>query len=223
MTGWLSPENLPADTICREIFIPNNIDIIAAVNGALFELTLDENWQEFGAILPAEIAERMLQTWVEFMESTGACTPVGTIVLFGGDTAPNEHWLLCDGTAVNVADYPKLFDVIGMNYGSPAPFKKFYLPDYRGRVGVGAGQGAGLSNYDVGDKAGSEQRALGTGNHAPHTHSVHAHLTGLALAPGELVVSVPNVLPGNTGSQGSGTPFDIRQPTLASNCIIRAK
>jgi Phage Tail Collar Domain len=67
--------------------------------------------------------------------------PPGTIVAFGGTTAP-YGWLLCDGSEVNRADFPLLFAAVGVAYGS-AGAATFTLPDFRGRFLRGVDHGVG--------------------------------------------------------------------------------
>jgi microcystin-dependent protein len=57
--------------------------------------------------------------------------PSGTILPFGGDSAP-AGYLLCDGTEVQRSMYPKLFAAVGSNFGAATAFT-FTLPDLRGR------------------------------------------------------------------------------------------
>lgn len=66
--AWLTPETLPTSRLCRQLSIPDDIDIIAAVTGALLDLTRVENWEEFGAVLPDEIASAMIVMIMEFWE-----------------------------------------------------------------------------------------------------------------------------------------------------------
>lgn len=66
----------------------------------------------------------------------GDTLPVGTILAFSGDTAP-EDFLFCRGQAVSRTTYSELFEVIGTQYGSGDGSTTFNLPDYRSRVAVG--------------------------------------------------------------------------------------
>lgn len=61
--------------------------------------------------------------------------PPGSIQAYLGDTAP-EGWLVCDGSQVNVADHPSLYEIIGNRYGGDAT--RFNLPDLRERYLIGA-------------------------------------------------------------------------------------
>ncbi|MCA4898745.1 MAG: tail fiber protein [Bacteroidota bacterium] len=70
---------------------------------------------------------------LEYSDGTNwhSLVPPGTIVAYGGTTAP-QGWLLCDGAIYTSATYPKLFAAIGNAYGSPAG-GQFRVPDFRGK------------------------------------------------------------------------------------------
>lgn len=69
MGKWLTPPTIPAEKICRVLEIPADRDIVMAVNGALYALTLRSNWQLFGAVTPDEIAVSMLDMWNTYLVS----------------------------------------------------------------------------------------------------------------------------------------------------------
>jgi hypothetical protein len=76
--GWLTPNApIPSDTVCRRVLIPNDLQIIAAVNGALLELTKNYNWEQFGSASPEEIAAAMFAMYQAYVsepcESGGGC------------------------------------------------------------------------------------------------------------------------------------------------------
>lgn len=56
-----------------------------------------------------------------------AFAPIGTIVPFGGTTAP-QGWLICNGAALSRTDYADLFAVIGTSFGSGNGSTTFNLP-----------------------------------------------------------------------------------------------
>ena len=80
---------------------------------------------------------------------------VGEIRLFAGNFAP-KNWAFCDGSLLAITDFRCLFDMIGTAYGGDGQ-TTFALPDLRARAIVGAGQGAGLTRYGIGQTAGTEQ------------------------------------------------------------------
>ena len=75
-------------------------------------------------------------------------TPIGTVLSFAGQIAPNGY-LLCDGATYAVADYQDLYDVIGNTYGGDT--ENFNVPDYRETVLVGVGENTTdtIAEHDV--------------------------------------------------------------------------
>ena len=51
----------------------------------------------------------------------------------------HDNWLLCNGQEVNRADYPDLFKVIGISFGTGNGTTTFNVPDYRGKFIRGLG------------------------------------------------------------------------------------
>jgi hypothetical protein len=88
------------------------------------------------------VAKVALSAHIEF--------PAGAIIPFAG---PIEKipvgWLLCDGSAYNQVDYPKLFEAIGTYWGGPSP-EMFNVPDLRGVSlrGVSGSSNDGFSDPD---------------------------------------------------------------------------
>lgn len=54
-------------------------------------------------------------------------------------TNNHGHWLLCNGQEVSRSEYPSLFNLIGINFGSGDGINTFNLPDYRGKFLRGLG------------------------------------------------------------------------------------
>ncbi len=93
---------------------------------------------------------------------------IGEIKMFGGNFAP-RNWAFCDGQLLSINNNQALFSILGTTYGGDGR-TTFGLPDLRGRVAMHAGQGPGLSNHPLGQKAGAETVTL-TENQIPsHTH-----------------------------------------------------
>lgn len=122
--------------------------------------------------------------------------PGDLLVTARGTLKPGFLW--CDGSLLVRADNQALFDAIGTAYNTGGEAAThFRIPDYRGRVPVGAdnmGSGAAgrlpNTNRAIGQSHGTEQHAL-TAAQTPlksHTHSgvtgienqslVHSHGTG---------------------------------------------
>lgn len=172
---------------------------------------------------------------------------IGQVILFAGNFAP-RGWAFCDGQLLPIAQNQALFSILGTTYGGDGQ-NTFALPDLRGRAPIGPRQGAGLSNYPLGQRTGREALTL-TVNELP----AHSHPTQLALsfaAPahsgaGDSDTPSPSAVPAGTGgvlaysnspadttlaggavtgqvtvaNTGGNQPVDIRPPTLALNYII---
>jgi microcystin-dependent protein len=90
------------------------------------------------------------------MDATGFVMPVGSIMPYGGTTAP-DGWLICDGTAVSRTTYADLFTVVGTAFGGGDGVTTFNLPDLRGTFLRGRDAGAGRDP----DAGGREEMASG--------------------------------------------------------------
>jgi len=127
---------------------------------------------------------------------------LGVIKLFVGNYVPVDY-LMCAGQTLPIATYTALYSVIGTSYGGDGR-STFQLPDLRGRVPIGAGQGAGgLSDYQLGDVGGNEITQLGLQQLPPHDHTATFTPTG-----GGGGTSISAVAIVKAGTSGSGTPTD---------------
>jgi len=127
---------------------------------------------------------------------------LSTILIWPPNFAPNG-WALCAGQLLPISQYTALFSLLGTTYGGDG-VTNFGLPDLRSRVPVGAGQGPGLSPYNLGQMGGSENVTLTTNTIASHTHQA----TGLS-------ASVPAVTTVGTTNQ-PGPSVVLAAPTDAA-------
>lgn len=72
--GYLTPETIPGTTQCRILLLPDSVEWIAIITGALEALADPESWQKYGALTPEQCAERMRQMIDDFVFN-GACPP----------------------------------------------------------------------------------------------------------------------------------------------------
>lgn len=93
---------------------------------------------------------------------------IGQIQTFAFNFAP-RGWMFCNGQLLEIVDYTALFALIGTTYGGDGR-KTFGLPDLRGRVAMGFGQGPGLSNRPIGQFGGAETVTLTTAQMPAHSH-----------------------------------------------------
>lgn len=127
---------------------------------------------------------------------------VGEIRMFGFGRVPNG-WQACDGSLLSIAEYEVLYVLLGTTYGGDGQ-STFAVPDMRGRVPVHQGQGPGLSNYVLGQVAGTETVTLQANQLPPHSHTMVATTAGAsASTPG------PTLLPAAV----SGDTFYVASPT----------
>lgn len=169
-------------------------------------------------------------------------TYLAMIFLFAGNFSPMT-FAFCTGQVMAISSNAALFSLLGTVYGGNGT-STFALPDLRGRVPVGSGQGPGLSDYVPGQVGGTENTTLLANNMPIHTHLLNvnnaAGTTGTPgtttyLSKGPTTGSGPNAtvekiyttntpnttLAGNTvGTAGGSSPFSIMQPYLALNYII---
>ena len=95
---------------------------------------------------------------------------LGEIRAFAGNYAP-QGWAICDGSEQQIQQYEALFSLIGVIYGGDG-VKTFKLPDLRGRLAIGMGQGTGLTNRAIGSNGGTETETLTLAQIPNHNHTV---------------------------------------------------
>lgn len=166
---------------------------------------------------------------------------IGIIKLFAGNFAP-RGWMFCNGQILSISQYQAVYSLLGTYYGGNGQ-TTFALPDLRGRVPVGAGQGAGLPSIVQGQTGGAATTTLTTANLPAHTHgqqfvsgaaTADTPAAGLSLAqtngsvPGTGDTTTTNiygsagapVAGGQTAAAGGNQPVSMMQPYLGLNYII---
>jgi microcystin-dependent protein len=157
---------------------------------------------------------------------------VGQVIAVGVNFAP-VGWALCNGQLLDISQYQALYTLIGTTYGGNGQ-TTFALPNLQGRVAVGVGQGPGLSNYVLGQLAGTESVTLNVNQIAAHTHNLAAsanqtqstpaanEVLGTPTTPIYLQSGATTGLAGNAvgNAPGGATPHENRQPFQTINYII---
>ena len=158
---------------------------------------------------------------------------VGQIMAVGFNFAP-QGWAFCDGSLLPISEYDVLFTLLGTQFGGDGE-RTFGLPDLRGRAALGAGQGAGLQNYVIGELAGVESVTLTAGQVGGHTHPLSAAATATTQTPGsDVVLGTPaaatpvyatsgtaaSLSAGTVSVSPGGVPHENRQPSTTINYII---
>lgn len=114
---------------------------------------------------------------------------LGIIKLFAGTFAP-QGWAFCDGSLLSIQSNTALFSLLGTQFGGDGR-TTFALPDLRGRVAIGAGNGPGLSPRPQAQKAGAEAVTLAITQLPSHNHPSGA-VTVTITNPGTVDVPVNN-------------------------------
>jgi len=96
---------------------------------------------------------------------------VGEIQIFGFNFAP-KNWAICNGQLLSIQQNAALFSLLGTTYGGNG-VTTFALPDLRGRLPMGQGQGPGLSPRGIGDRFGEESHTVLVSETPQHTHPVN--------------------------------------------------
>lgn len=164
---------------------------------------------------------------------------IGEIRMFGFNFNPRGY-AFCNGGLIAIAQNTALFSILGTTYGGNGS-TTFGLPNLQGRAAVGAGQGPGLTQRQLGETGGQATVALLSTQIPQHTHGLNA----ATLSPqnpaqnvaspttqAQLGLSAPNniyidpvtpntsLIPSSISTVGSSTPHQNLQPYLAINFCI---
>lgn len=155
---------------------------------------------------------------------------LGEIFLVPYNFAPRGY-AFCAGQILPIAQNTALFSLLGTTFGGNGQ-TTFALPDLRGRVPIGAGQGPGLSSVDLGQVGGTETVTLTQTQLPAHIHLAAAsQAAGTSTRPSnqfpaagqpvyEATSDGTTLNPGFVQSAGNNQPFSIEQPFLGLNYII---
>ena len=149
----------------------------AIVNAELGDNAVTTDKIADGTITSADIAPSTIALASLVQAVRESLVPAGTVVAYGGDTAPTG-WVMCDGAALSRTAEAALFNAIGTRFGAPlGTTTTFNVPDLRGRFIRGwnalqtgeardpdasaaianGGRKASMPGGDSGDKIGSLQ------------------------------------------------------------------
>ena len=157
--------------------------------------------------------------------------PPGTVIQSAAITVP-AGWLDCDGALLNKVTYAKLFAAIGNTYGGSSSDLSFNLPDTRGRVCVGVGDGAALSDRILGATGGAETHTLTAEQMPSHSHSLTRRANsdtgtfdtdnGNQDESSAATTDRADLGPFNTNNTGGGLPHNNMQPFIALRHLIKS-
>lgn len=150
--------------------------------------------------------------------------PIGAELDWPG-TVPPPKFVWRDGSSISRTTYAGAFAVLGTTYGSGDGSTTFNLPDSRGRVSVGKDNMGGTvanrvttSGTVLGSSGGEEKHTQTVGELPSHSHTE----TGFSYGSGPVANGSGNGrTTTNTGSVGGGLPFNVMQPYIIENKIIK--
>lgn len=155
-------------------------------------------------------------------------------IFMSGFNFPPRGYATCSGQILSIAQNTALFALLGTTFGGNGQ-TTFALPDFRGRVPVGFGQGPGLTNRDLGEVAGSETVTLINNQMPVHSHTMNAvSEAGDVSAPANAFLANTGALdkeykgtgtnvqmnPAVIGASGGSQPHANMQPYLVVNIYI---
>lgn len=131
---------------------------------------------------------------------------LGQISMFAGNFAPRSY-AFCNGQLLAINQNQALFSLLGTTYGGDGR-TTFALPNLQSRLPIHVGNGPGLSNYNLGQAAGSQMVTITSAEMPAHTHTLEATQTdATATAIGETVLPGKPTAGNNPAfyaAQGSG-------------------
>jgi microcystin-dependent protein len=110
----------------------------------------------------------------------GDDTFVAEIIMLGCNFAPHG-FATCDGQLIPISQNTALFSLLGTYYGGDGK-STFALPNLQGMVPIGAGNGAGLTQRNLGESGGLEAVTLSVNEMPSHSHVINTR--SLALPAG---------------------------------------
>jgi microcystin-dependent protein len=164
---------------------------------------------------------------------------IGEIRTFAFDFAPRD-WATCSGQTLAVLQNQALFSLLGATFGGNGT-TNFCLPNLNGRAPLGAGQGADLTAYKVGDSCGVPMTQLAPATMPAHRHALsYSSVVATSASPAGAVLSVSQkqgrtnafealtpdtnptslLAPASVAATGSGAAHENRQPYLPVNYCI---
>jgi microcystin-dependent protein len=134
------------------------------------------------------------------------------ITMFGGNFAP-KNYALCNGQLLSIQQNQALFALLGTTYGGNGT-TNFGLPNLQSALPLGFGQGAGLSNYVLGQTGGVTGVTLTQQTVPSHQHFMMATKTPTANAAAISTSVLPGVPPASGGSLYANPPTGTQPPLV---------
>lgn len=137
---------------------------------------------------------------------------LATTLQFAGNFAPRD-WAFCAGQLTEISQNQALFAILGTHFGGDGR-ATFGLPDFRGRVPMGYGDGPGLPGNTIGQRFGVPEHTLSHSQLPIHNHAAEFTPTGSS-APISATATV-NAGTGSDASDPSGKYWGVTKNGLAA-------
>lgn len=210
MKQFLTPNTPPSGGVFyMHLRLPFSVEFRQLLKGALFELTQEQNWEQFGDMTPDEAAEYW-STIVATITDVPV-VPVGTL-LMGYWAFQQDNWLHCNGAILQQEDWPELMAVYPDELKNIVDPGDFMTPNLVGRFPLGRGIADFTHIYGYGDYGGEYQHFMGENELVPHTHGESIAVPTIINGGLEAPASAATASTGTTGVTGQGEPFDIMPP-----------
>lgn len=98
---------------------------------------------------------------------------LGEIQIYGFNFAPNK-WAMCQGQLMPIQQNTALFSLLGTTFGGNGT-SNYQLPNFKGCIPCGQGQGLGLSQRTMGETFGSDSVTLLQSQIPAHTHGARVY------------------------------------------------
>jgi microcystin-dependent protein len=140
---------------------------------------------------------------------------VAEIRIFPYNFAP-VGWAVCNGQLLPISQNTALFSLLGTTYGGNGT-TTFALPNLQnGAIPVGQGQGAGLSDYDLGQSGGESSVTLINAELPAHNHGLNCTTTVATVAASE-GTQLAKGQKGNLQSMTRAKVYSTNAPTATLN------
>lgn len=194
------------------------------------------SWDDFTVLACTKDLKISLDTLAAEVRSITQ-EPFGVIKMWAGFSIPTGYHL-CDGTALQISEYPLLHAAIGTTfntandaYGNPYTTNSGYfrLPDLRGRFVVGMNQ-SGYDYNNVGGTGGKAEVTLTVNQMPSHSHTASFRPTigdDSSHTPKDIETGDPFETPGTDttaitiSSTGGNQPHENRPPYYVLAYIIK--
>ena len=148
---------------------------------------------------------------------------IGSMELYIGDSEELfQHWKICNGQSLSIADYPDLYAVIGTTFGHTGS-THFNIPNYRNKFPRG-------SSGVIGAVGGANKVKLTTTQMPAHTHTYENHggffSSGSGIRwPNSGTTSYGNDQSSTEGIEktGEGETHENRPPYIQLHIIIKVR